>query len=92
MMNDRISHADAQPQATAMSSILENLKTQLVTLSPSEKAELGLFLLSALEPEDEDTGSAWDAVISQRVNEIRSASATGRLVEDLLGELHDQYP
>jgi putative addiction module component (TIGR02574 family) len=69
-----------------MNSILDDLKTQLVTLSPSEKAELAHFLLSSLEPEDEGTESAWDEEASRRVNEIRAGQASGRPVEDLLGD------
>jgi putative addiction module component (TIGR02574 family) len=75
-----------------MSSILEDWKTQLGTLTPSERAELAHFLLSSLEPEGEGAEAAWDAEASRRVIEIRAGHALGRPVEDLLGELGDQYP
>jgi putative addiction module component (TIGR02574 family) len=75
-----------------MSSILEDWKTQLGTLTPGERAELAHFLLSSLDPEDEGAESAWDAEASRRVNEIRAGRASGRPVEDLLSELREQYP
>jgi putative addiction module component (TIGR02574 family) len=75
-----------------MSSILDDWKTRLVTLAPSERAELAYFLLSSLEPEDEGTESAWDAEAARRVAEIRAGQATGRPVEELLAELRERYP
>jgi putative addiction module component (TIGR02574 family) len=75
-----------------MSTSFEDWKAQLGTLTPSERVELAYFLLSSLEPEDEGAESAWDAEASRRVNEIRAGRASGRPVEDLLGELREQYP
>ena len=44
-----------------MDTVVEHLKDQLVTLSPSEKAELAYFLLSSLDPDEDDVEAAWDA-------------------------------
>jgi len=82
----------SRPGAIAMSSILENWKTQLVNLSPDERAELAHFLLSTLEQEDEGAESAWDAESARRVLEIRAGHASGRPVEDLLRELRNELP
>jgi putative addiction module component (TIGR02574 family) len=75
-----------------MSSMLETWKTQLVNLSPSERAELAHFLLSSLEPEDEDAESAWDVEASRRVQEIRAGRVAGQPADELLEELREQYP
>ena len=75
-----------------MSSVLERWKTQLVALSPTERAELAHFLLSSLEPEDDGAEAAWDAEASRRAKEIYSGQAPGRPVDDLLAELREHYP
>jgi putative addiction module component (TIGR02574 family) len=75
-----------------MNPVLEHWKIQLVTLSPSERAELAQFLLSSLEREDEGAEAAWDAEASRRVEDIRSGHALGRPVDELLAELRERYP
>ncbi len=75
-----------------MNSVIDQWKTQLIALSPRDRAELAHFLLSSLEPEDEGIEAAWDAEATRRVEEIRSGRATGRSVDDFIAELHVRYP
>ena len=74
-----------------METVVEHLKDQLVALSPSEKAELAYFLLSSLDPGEDDVEAAWDAEAARRVRDIRSGQAAGRPVDQLLDELQ-RYP
>jgi putative addiction module component (TIGR02574 family) len=75
-----------------MSSGLEDWKAKLVVLPPSERAELAHFLLSSLDPKDEDVEAAWDSEASRRVAEIRSGTARGRDADAFLAELRERYP
>jgi putative addiction module component (TIGR02574 family) len=75
-----------------MTEAVENLKSQFAALSVPERADLAHFLLSNLEPEDDDVEKAWQEEIARRVAEIRSGSATGRPVEEVLAELRRRYP
>lgn len=50
-----------------MNTTMEQIKTQAVTLSPSERAELAHFLLVSLEPdEDGDSRELWAREIEER--------------------------
>ena len=75
-----------------MQSAIDQWKTQLITLPPSERGELAHFLLSSLEGEDEGVETAWDAEASRRVAEIHSGRATGRPVDEFIAELRESYP
>jgi putative addiction module component (TIGR02574 family) len=75
-----------------MSSTIDQWKTQLVTLPPSERIELAYFLLTSLDPEDQDIGAAWDAEVSRRVDEICFGHATGEPVNEFIAELRERYP
>ena len=75
-----------------MNSVIEHWKTQLITVSASDRVELAHFLLSSLEPEDKEVEALWDAVASGRVAEIRSGHATGRPVDDFIAELRERFP
>ncbi len=75
-----------------MTDAVEQLKTQVSSLSDSERAELAYFLLSSLDSEEEKTGEAWGIEVARRVAEIRSGSAVGRPLDDVLSELRERYP
>jgi putative addiction module component (TIGR02574 family) len=75
-----------------MSSVIDQRKTHLIALPPSERVELAHFLLSSLDPDAEGVEAAWDAEASKRVAEIRSGRATGRPVDEFIGELRERYP
>lgn len=74
-----------------MSATVENLKTQADALTPEEKAELAEYLMASLEGED-SVREAWRAEIQRRVAEIRSGTASGRPIDEVLGELREIYP
>jgi len=75
-----------------MNSVIDQWKTQLITLTPSDRVELAHFLLSSLGPEDEGVETAWDAEVLRRTEEIRSGRASGRPVDDFIAELRERYP
>jgi Putative addiction module component len=75
-----------------MNLALDHWKTQLFTLSPSERVELAHFLLTSLEPEEVGVDEASDAEASKRDEGIRSGSAAGRPVAELIADLRERYP
>ena len=75
-----------------MTEAVEQLKSQASRLSAPERAELAYFLLSSLEPEEEDVQEAWRAEIARRVAEISGGSAAGRPADEVLAELRERYP
>ena len=75
-----------------MTAAVEQLKSQTSTLSAPERADLAYFLISSLESEEEEVEEAWRAEIARRVADIRSGSAVGRPVDEVLAELRKRYP
>jgi putative addiction module component (TIGR02574 family) len=75
-----------------MTEAVEQIKSQAGSLSAPERAELAYFLLTTLEPEEEDVDEAWRAEIARRVAEIHNGTAVGRPVEEVLAELRERYP
>lgn len=75
-----------------MTTIVELLKSQAEQLSVPERADLALFLLHSLEPQEAGAEEAWQAEIQRRVAEIRSGTAIGRSLDDVLSELRVRYP
>ena len=80
------------PGAPTMSPAVEQLKSQAISLSVPERAELAHFLLSSLEPEEEGVEEAWREVIARRVAEIQNGTAMGRPLDEFLAELSERYP
>jgi putative addiction module component (TIGR02574 family) len=70
-----------------MSPSLEQIKSTLSELPPSEKAELAYFLLDSLEPADEGVAEAWRVELRRRAAEIRSGKVIGKPVEEVLARL-----
>ena len=50
-----------------VNSVIDQWKTQLIALPPSDRVELAHFLLSSLEPDDEGIEAAWDAEALRRI-------------------------
>jgi putative addiction module component (TIGR02574 family) len=75
-----------------MTQAVEQLKSQAGALSHAERADLAYFLLNSLEPEEEGAEDAWRVEIARRVAEIRSATAVGRPVDEVLAELRERFP
>lgn len=58
------------------SEALEKLKSQVLTLSESERAELAHELVRSLDaPSDEGVDEAWDAEIRRRLSHIDAGTA-----------------
>jgi putative addiction module component (TIGR02574 family) len=56
---------------------LEKVRTEALSLSEAERAELAHNLVASLDgPADADAESAWDAEILRRLAEIDSGTAT----------------
>lgn len=75
-----------------MTEAVEQLKSQAITLTVAERADLAYFLLTSLEPEEEGVEDAWRKEIARRVKEIRSGEAMGRPLDEILAELRERYP
>lgn len=82
-----------------MTEAVEQLKTQLGTLSTAERAELASYLLATLEPEEagvepEEPGvkEAWQIEVARRLSEARAGRVKGRPVDEVLAELRELYP
>lgn len=58
------------------SSALEKVRTEALSLSESERAELAQSLVASLDgPADSDVDTAWDAEIMRRLANIDSGTA-----------------
>ncbi|MFL5330142.1 MAG: addiction module protein [Gemmataceae bacterium] len=75
-----------------MSATVDQLKSQAVTLTSAERAELAHFLLKSMEPRDEGVEAAWKIEITRRVADIRNGTAKGRPADEVLAELRERYP
>jgi putative addiction module component (TIGR02574 family) len=86
--------ADTVEGIIPMNAVIEQWKSQLMTLPQDDRAELAHFLISSLDPEAEDEGveAAWEEEVARRVDEIRSGRAIGRPVDEFMAELRERYP
>jgi putative addiction module component (TIGR02574 family) len=77
-----------------MTNAVEQLKSQIGTLSQRERAELAHFILISLEPEEDEAevARAWEAEVTRRVDEIQSGKTVGKPAAQLFAELREQYP
>ncbi len=58
------------------SGILEKVRSEALTLSESERAELAHDLVASLDgPPDADAGPLWEAEVLRRLSEIDSGTA-----------------
>jgi putative addiction module component (TIGR02574 family) len=72
--------------------MLDNLRSQLLSLPESERAELAKFLLDTLAPVEETADAEWDAEIERRAQEIESGSISLKPGDVVLSELDARYP
>jgi putative addiction module component (TIGR02574 family) len=77
-----------------MNAVVEQWKSQLMTLPQDDRAELAHFLICSLDPEDEDNEveRAWEAEVARRFDGILSGQVNGRPANELLVELRERYP
>jgi putative addiction module component (TIGR02574 family) len=77
-----------------MTEVVEQLKSQIGTLSAKERADLAHFILSSLEPDDDEqaVATAWEAEVARRVDEIQAGQVVGIPADQLFEELRKQYP
>ena len=63
-----------------MSDLYEQCKSQAALLPPDERAELAHFLLTTLEPEEDEAAveAAWVAEAQRRLADYRAGKATAR--------------
>lgn len=75
-----------------MAETIEQLKSQVGSLSNLERAELAYFLLTTLEPHEEGVEESWRDEIARRVAEIRGGRARGRSADEVMAELRARHP
>jgi putative addiction module component (TIGR02574 family) len=75
-----------------MSATAERIRTEIVALSDSERAELALFLIRSLDQgADEDAEEAWDPELARRAEEIKNGQALGESADRVFSELRAKY-
>ena len=75
-----------------MTEVVEELKSQLETLTNRERAELAQFLILSLDQEqDEDAESLWNVELTRRATEIKTGKAVGKRAEQVFAELREKY-
>lgn len=75
-----------------MSLLLQEVENKAFDLSAKERAQLAHDLIASLDDAvDKEAGTAWDAEIERRVEEIKSGKARGRPAEEILTEIRAKY-
>jgi len=75
-----------------MSVTAEKLRTELATLTDTERAELAHFLIQSLDSgADGDAETEWDAELARRADEIRSGWASGEPAGKVFSELRAKH-
>ncbi|MGO9119669.1 MAG: addiction module protein [Desulfomonilaceae bacterium] len=75
-----------------MTEAVEELKSQLETLTSRERAELAQFLIRSLDQEqDEGAESLWNVELNRRATEIESGKSVGKPAEQVFAELREKY-
>ncbi len=75
-----------------MSETAERIRTELATLSESERAELARFLIESLNDAQADESDAvWDAELARRAKEIEAGAVQGEPAEQAIATLRAKY-
>lgn len=75
-----------------MDSIAERIRTELSSLSGTDRAELARFLIASLDEDaDGDAEAAWEAELERRADEIKSGQANGEPAEKVFSELRAKH-
>ena len=75
-----------------MSDAVDQLKTQVSTLSAPERADLAYFLLSSLDHDEDGAEQDWESEIARRAAEVQGGAAIGRPAEEVIAKLRERYP
>jgi putative addiction module component (TIGR02574 family) len=74
-----------------MTDLAEKLKSQLLQLAETDRAELAYHLLRSLGDEGEDdVRAAWEIELEQRWQEMESGSVRGIPAEEVLAKMQYQ--
>jgi putative addiction module component (TIGR02574 family) len=75
-----------------MNIAVEQLKSQMTSLTPDERAELAQFLIQTLDVEPEEgVEAAWELELARRADEILSGKAKGKPAEQVFAEIRARY-
>jgi putative addiction module component (TIGR02574 family) len=75
-----------------MTSIAEQLKSQLAELSEQDRAELAHFLIGSLDGSvDPEAESRWDEELSKRGEQILKGTETGVPADQVFSRLREKY-
>ena len=75
-----------------MAATVQELKAELKSLPPQQRAELAHFLIDSLDQEaDPDAEAEWDKEVERRVAEIKSGQAQGIAAEEVFAKLREKY-
>lgn len=70
-----------------MSTLIEELSRQALSLPPEERVQLAEKLLATVQEMDEDVDAAWDEEIRRRVAEIDNGTANLVSAEEVFAEV-----
>ena len=72
---------------------VDELKTQVLSLSERDRAEFARLLIASLDDENEDDiNAAWVTELERRSNEIKSGAVKGIPAADVYAELKREFP
>jgi putative addiction module component (TIGR02574 family) len=75
-----------------MSATIEQLTSDALTLSETERALLAQTLLRSLElAPDENAEEAWDAEVARRLDRVRQGVAQGRPADEVFRDLRARH-
>jgi putative addiction module component (TIGR02574 family) len=75
-----------------MSAAAEKIRTELASLSDTERAELAHFLIQSLDRGvDADAETAWDFELARRAEEITNGRAGGEPADKVFSELRAKH-
>ena len=76
-----------------MTELAEKIRSEMMSLSPQDRAELAYLLLQSLEGDGEsepEVERAWDAELARRAEEIRSGKVVGKPAAQVFAELREK--
>ncbi len=75
-----------------MPATIQQLATDALTLSDSERAHLAQTLIRSLEPiTEEGVEEAWDTEVARRLERVRKGSAQGRPADEVFRDVRARH-